>query len=176
MYEPKVNLIIALPGRVLISEHECSRKVRKPLMGKGKKSDKQVIDKNGNPVWHTVVEPDPAKTDILKIDVTEGNGKTTTITVHTRKAYPAQQRLSICKEAYEDFISTSVPEAFHAPKGFQPPTIPSVKGKKRFLYIGKSLKEQAWLEMSPTQRLEWHLRGICAAMGGVLDSYKVFDD
>ena len=48
MYEIKVNLIMSLPGRTMMSEQECLRKVRKPLMGKGKKANKQVIDKNGN--------------------------------------------------------------------------------------------------------------------------------
>ena len=75
MYEIKVNLIMTLPGRIMMSEQECLRKVRKPLMGKGKKANKQVIDKNGNPVWHTVLEADPAKTDRFQIDFVDKNGK-----------------------------------------------------------------------------------------------------
>ena len=74
MYEIKVNLIMTLPGRIMMSEQECLRKVRKPLMGKGKKANKQVIDKNGNPVWHTVLEANPAKTDRFQIDFVDKNG------------------------------------------------------------------------------------------------------
>lgn len=174
MYEPKLNLIMLLPGRTMMSEQECLRKVRKPLMGKGKKSDKQVIDKNGNPVWHTVIEPDPAKTDRFQIDFVDKNGKPDgSIVVSTRKSYPAKRYLSICEEAYEDYISNSVPEAFHAPKGFKP-HVPAIKKKSQSM--NSFLKECAWLEMSKTERLEWHLRGICAALGGVMDSYTVLED
>lgn len=177
MYENKVNLVIALPGRTMMSEQECLRKVRKPLMGKGKKSDKQVIDKNGNPVWHTVLEPDPAKTDRFQIDFKDKNGKPDgSIVVNTRKSYPAKQRLNICQEAYENFISASVPDAFYAPKGFKPPEVTTSTGKKRFKYKGVPIKEQAWLEMSQTERLEWHLKGVCAAMGGVMESYTMLDE
>ena len=168
---------MAIPGRVMMSEQECLRKVRKPLMGKGKKSDKQVIDKNGNPVWHTVLEADPARTDRFQIDFTDKNGKPDgSIVVYTRKSYPAKRHMNITNEAYEDFISKSVPESFHAPKGFKAPEIVTPKGKTRPKYINIALKEQAWLEMSETERLEWHLKGICQALGGVLDSYKVFED
>ena len=150
MYEIKVNLIMSLPGRTMMSEQECLRKVRKPLMGKGKKANKQVIDKNGKPDGYIIV--------------------------HTRKSRPAKRHLNICQEAYKDFISNSVPEQFHVPKGFKAPEVITPKGKKRPKYIGIALKQQAWLEMSKTERLEWHLRGLCTALGGVLDSYTVFDD
>jgi len=176
MYENKVNLVMVLPGRTMMSEQECLRKVRKPLMGKGKKSNKQVIDKNGNPVWHTVIEPDPAKTDRFQLDLTEFDGKITPIIVHTRKSRPAKQRLNICQEAYDNYISASTPDAFHAPRGFKPPEIITESGKKRFKYKGVPIKEQAWLEMSQTERLEWHLRSICAALGGVMETYMVLDE
>lgn len=177
MYEQKVNLVMVLPGRTMMSEQECLRKVRKPLMGKGKKADKQVIDKNGNPVWHTVIEADPAKTDSFQVDFTDKNGKPGGyIVVRTRKCYPAKRHLTICQESYDNFVSGSAPEAFHAPKGFKTPEVTTPKGKKRPKYIGISLKEQAWLEMSTNERLEWHLRGLCQGLGGMLDSYKVFED
>lgn len=177
MYEIKVNLIMSLPGRTMMSEQECLRKVRKPLMGKGKKANKQVIDKNGNPVWHTVLEANPAKTDRFQINFVDKNGKPDGyIVVHTRKSRPAKRHLNICQEAYKNFISNSVPEAFHVPKGFKAPEVITPKGKKRPKYIGIALREQAWLEMSETERLEWHLKGLCTALDGVLDSYEVLDD
>lgn len=175
MYETKVNLVMALPGRTMMSEQECLRKVRKPLM-KGKNANEQVIDKKGNPVWHTVIEPDPAKTDRFQIEVDPLDGRPVTITVSTRKSYPATRRLNICQEAYDNYISASVPEAFHAPKGFKPPKITTKSGKEVFKYTGVSPKKQAWLEMSQTERLKWHLRGICAALGGMMETYTVLDD
>lgn len=177
MYEIKGNLVMVLPGRTMMSEQECLRKVRKPLMGKGKKSDKQVIDKNGNPVWHTVLEANPAKTDSFQINFTDKNGKPDGyIIVRTRKCYPAQRRIAISKESYDYFTSDKVPMAFHASKDFKAPQIATLKGKQKAKYIGLSLKDQAWLEMSTNERLEWHLKELCDSLGGVLDSYQIFED
>ena len=177
MNEIKGNLIMFLPGRTMMSEQECLRKVRKPLMGKGKKSNKQVIDKNGNPVWHTVLEANPAKTDSFRINFTGENGKPDGyIIVRTRKCYPAQRRIAISKESYAAFTSDEVPRTFHTSKDFKAPKVITPKGKQKAKYIGLFLKNQAWLEMSTNERLEWHLKELCDSLGGVLDSYQIFED
>lgn len=166
MYELKINLTMALPGRVIMSEQECLRKVRRPLMGKGKKANKQVLDKNGNPVWVTVREPDPMKNDRHVIDLTGKDGTEETLVVFTRKARPASKSLNLSEESYNYFVSGECPEGFRAPRNFKPKVSP----------FRKSVNLQAWLAMSKEERLEWHLNNICESMGGTLASYSVHGD
>lgn len=157
---------MTLPGRVMLSEQECLSKVRKPLMGKGKKANKQVIDRNGNPVWVTVKEPNPMKHDRQVLRLIDNHGNEEAISVLTRKSRPASKTININKEAYNYFISAELPEGFHTPRNFKP-KVPPFK---------KPINLQAWLTMSKEERLEWHLMDICASMGGTLVSYNVFED
>lgn len=166
MYESKINLIMALPGRVIMSEQECLRKVRRPLMGKGKKANKQVLDKNGNPVWVTVKEPDPMKNDRDIINLTGKDGTKETFVIFTRKARPASKSLNLSEESYNYFVSDECPEGFHAPRNFKPKVSP----------FRKSVNLQAWLAMSKEDRLKWHLNSICESMGGTLTFYSVHGD
>lgn len=163
MNEIKLNLTMTLPGRVMLSEQECLRKVRKPLMGKGKKANKQVIDRNGNPVWVTVKEPNPMKHDRQVLHLVSDQGNEETIIVLTRKSRPASKTININEEAYNYFISAELPEGFHAPKNFKPKVSP----------FKKPINLQAWLAMSSEERLEWHLNNICESMGGTLASYNI---
>lgn len=163
MIDIKVNLIMVLPGRIMLSEQECLRKVRKPLMGKGKNSDKKIIDRKGREVWVTVKEPDPEKCQRTVIEFPERNGDC--ITVYTRGARSATKSLNISTQAYRHFIGREYPEGFKPPKGFKPN-----------FKLKRPATEQAWLGMNETERLEWHLRNICASMGGTLLSYNVFED
>lgn len=154
-----------LQGRTMLSEQGCLRKVRKPLMGKGKKAGKQVIDKNGKEVWVTVKEFDPAKSERFTIGLSDKDGNETPTTIYARGTRPASRTINISTQAYEYFISKELPEGFHASKTFKPN-----------FKLRKSVNEQAWLKMTETERLEWHLRDICASMGGTLVSYNVFGD
>lgn len=154
-----------LPGRTMRSEKECMRKVRKPLMGKGKKANKQVIDKNGKEVWVTVKEYDPTKTERFIVNLKNKDNTEIPTTVYTRGAKPATRTIQLSDQAYDYFISREVPEGFHAPKNFKPN-----------FKIRKSPNEQAWLQMSQEERLEWHLRDICASMHGTLGHYNIFED
>ena len=163
MNEFKLNLTMILPGRVMMSERECMRKTRKPLMGKGKKADKQVIDKEGKPVWVTVKEPDPLKCDKDVLHIMKNDGTEDILVVFTRKERPASKSVNLTNEAYEYFISSELPEGFHAPKNFKPKVSP----------FRKPVNLQCWLSMSETERLEWHLNNICASMGGTMASYTI---
>lgn len=154
-----------LQGRTMLSEQECMRKVRKPLMGKGKKANKQVIDRNGNEVWVTVKEFDPAKSEKFNIDLKDKEGHEVPTTIYTRGSRKSTKTININEQAYEYFISREVPLGFHAPKNFKPN-----------FKIRKSPNEQAWLQMSETERLEWHLNDICNSMKGTLMSYNVLED
>lgn len=165
MYETKVNLTMVLPGRIMMSERECLRKTRKPLMGKGKKSNKQVIDKNGNPVWVTVKELDPSKCDRNFIEITDQNGEIQKLQVLVPGNKPASKSMSLGMDSYRYFISSELPEGFRAPKTYKPKVSP--------FRIPVNL--QAWKEMSEAERLEWHLRDICHSQGGILVSYNVND-
>lgn len=165
MNELKLSLTIILPGRTLRSEKECMRKVRKPLMGKGKKANEQVIDKNGKEVWVTVKEFDPAKSERFIVNLKGKDNTEIPPTVYTRGAKPATKTININSQAYDYFIGREVPATFHAPKNCKPN-----------FKIRKSINEQAWLQMSQEQRLEWHLREICTSMNGVLSHYDIFED
>ena len=156
---------MTLKGRIMRSEQECLRKVRKPLMGKGKKANKQVIDKNGKEVWVTVKEADPTKTERFIVTLVNKEGQEVPTTIYARGTKPASRTINIGRQAYDYFIGKEVPETFHAPKNFKPN-----------FKIRKSPNEQAWLQMSSVERLEWHLKEICASMQGYLNSYSVLDD
>lgn len=134
-------------------------------MGKGKKAGKQVIDRNGNEVWVTKKEFDPAKSERFIIDLKDKDGNETPTTIYTRGARPATKTINISTQAYEYFISKELPEGFHAFKTFKPN-----------FKLSKSVNEQAWLKMTETERLEWHLNDICASMKGTLVSYNVFEN
>jgi len=151
-----------LPGRTMMSEQECSRKVRKPLLSKkGRNAGKPILDKSGNPVYVTVKEANPLKTDRSFVEI-EGNVET--IAVYTRKCKPATRRMNLSTECYNYFTSTECPYDFRAPQNFQPAKP----------YITKD--KRAWLAMDRTARLEWHLNQTCRALGGVLSEYTVLDD
>lgn len=156
---------MTLPGRVMMSRQECLRKTRKPLMGKGKKANKQIIGKDGNPVWTTVKELDPFKCDKYIIETIDANGEAKQLTVLIPKGKPASKSMGINKEAYKYFISDEMPEGFRAPKNFEPKVSPHKI----------SINLQAWKVMSETERLEWHLNNICLSQGGTLKSYSIND-
>ena len=134
-------------------------------MGKGTKADKQVIDKNGKEVWVTVKEFDPTKSKSFIINLKNKDNSKTPTTIYTRGARPATKTININSQAYDYFISREVPGGFHALKNFKPN-----------FRIRKSANEQAWLQMSQEQRLEWHLREICTSMNGLLVHYNIFED
>lgn len=161
----KLSLTMLLQGRTMLSEQECLRKTRKPLMGKGKKSDKQVIDRNGNPVWVTVKEYDPSKCERFNMDILDNEGHYKPVTVFTRGCKPATKTMNLGVDSYEYFISKEVPLGFHAPKNF-----------KMNFRIRKSANEQAWLQMSETERLEWHLNDICKSQNATLETYNVYEE
>lgn len=173
MYEPKVNLIMTLPGRVMMSKAETLRKVRKPLVNR---FGKEVKDKAGNVVWHTTMEYDPAKTESFQLQLEDKDGKPLeSFIVRTRGCKPAIKKMTINDEAYKSFISKEVPQKFKVPQGFVSPTI-KVGEKIKPKYPSLTPKEQAWLEMTPIERLEWHLKRLCESQNGVLQSYKVLED
>lgn len=90
------------------------------------------------------------KMDSHTMRVTGPNGSGyKTITFHTRKTKPAMQSINICKEAYDYMTSKECPT---------------------WSKIG------TWNQMKPKQRLESHLQRIAEHLGGIVISYKVFED
>lgn len=172
MYEQKINLIMLLPGRTIMSEQECFRKVRKPLI----KNGKEIKNKKGEPIYKTCYEPVPGKTTGFKMNFVDKNDTVDSIWINTRNCKSARRHLNICKEAYENFISTFVPMSFAAPAGFKTPTITNGKEILPKYTVGTPIKTQAWLEMSTIERLEWHLKALCSDLGGILESYKILED
>lgn len=142
-----------VPGAIMVSEQECSKQLKKPVITKkGKYAGKPTKDKNGNPVYHTVTVPDMSKLKAhhVKVDVPKEKKKET-IVYYTRRSKAVRQVLNISEESYQYFTSKEIPHGY-----------PS--------------RAYAWETLSKKQRLEWHLNSICESMGGVMNSYVVFND
>lgn len=178
MNDIKVNLTILVPGANMMSEQECSKQLKKPvIIQKGKYAGKQARDKKGNPLWHYVTSLDFEKHDRHDIVVESYQGREL-VTFYTRKSRPAKQSINMTTGAYDYFISNEVPQGYHAPKSFKPtkPIRSHLDRKTKKWVEGTPIEVQAWRATSKQQRLEWHLNSVCASMGGKLDSYTVFND
>lgn len=181
MSDVKVNLVIVIPGATMMSEQECSKQLRKPIINKkGKHAGKQARDKKGNLLWHYERVPDISKYDRhdIRVAPTKKGEKAEVITYYTRKFRGIRQVLNLTQEAYNYFISSDVPPGYRAPKNFKPYT--SIRShldrKTKKAVEGTSIEAQAWKASSMKERLEWHLNSICESMGGKMDSYTVFND
>ena len=178
MNDIKVNLTMLVPGATMMSEQECSKQLKKPvIVQKGKYASKQARDKKGNPLWHYVTVPDLEKYDRHDM-VVESYKEKEHVTFYTRKSRLAKQSINMTTEAYEYFIGNEVPQGYRAPKNFKPikPIRSHLDRKTKKWVEGTPIEVQAWKAASKLQRLEWHLHSICSSMGGTLDSYTVFND
>jgi hypothetical protein len=91
MDDIKVNLTILVPGATIMSEQECSKQLKKPVINqKGKYAGKQAKDKQGNLIWKYELGMDLSKYDKHHIIVETSKGREP-ITVHTRKYRYAKQ-------------------------------------------------------------------------------------
>lgn len=181
MNDIKVNLVVVVQGAAMMSEQECSKQLRKPIINKkGKYAGKQARDKKGNLLWYYETVPNLAKYDRndLKIGSVSEKSKPETITFYTRKNKEVKQSINMCQEAYNYMISTEMPYGYHAPKDFKPylPTRNRLDRKTKMWVEGFPIEVQAWKAASIQQRLEWHLNAIAASLGGRVDSYTVFND
>jgi len=177
----KINLVIVVQGAAMMSEQECSKQLRKPIINKrGKYAGKQARDKKGNLLWYYETVPDLTKYNRhdVEVDSLTEKGKTETLTYYTRKSREVKQSINMCQEAYDYMISSEMPHGYHAPKNFKPymPTRSRLDRKTKKWVDGTPLEVQAWRAASIQQRLEWHLNATAASLGGRVDSYTVFND
>ena len=176
----KINLVILTRGASMMSEQECSKQLKKPVINqRGKYAGKQARDKNGNFIWYYKTVPDLSKYD--RHDIRFASSKKTqteVLTYYTRKQKEIKQSINMTQEAYEYFISNEMPANYHAPKNFKPKIpVKSHLDKKAKKYVeGIPLDIQAWRAASTQERLEWHLNAIASDLGGKVDSYTVFED
>lgn len=181
MSDIKINLVVVVQGASMMSEQECSKQLRKPIINKrGKYAGKQARDKKGNLLWYYETVPDLTKYDRHDVEansLTE-KGKTETLVYYTRKSREVKQSINMCQEAYDYMISSEMPHGYHAPKNFKPymPTRSRLDRKTKKWVDGVPLEVQAWKATSIQQRLEWHLNATAASLGGRVDSYTVFND
>lgn len=168
MIDIKLNLVVVVPGATMMSEQECSKLLKEPVINKkGKYAGKQAKDKKGNLLYYNEIVPDMSKFDkhVFKIFNKEEN-KPETYVYFTRKNRPAKQTINISEEAYNYFISVEVPSGFRVPLELRA----SLKRSH------ESFETQAWKKIGEQGRLEWHLKSICDSMGGTMESYTVFDN
>ena len=177
----KVNLTMFVPGATMMSEQECSKQLRKPVINKrGRYAGKQARDKNGKLLWYYEKVPDLTKYDRhdIKVKSLAKKGETEVITYYTRKFREAKRVINLSPEAYNYFISSETPHGYRAPRSFKPyaPIRSHLDRKTKKWVDGTPIEVQAWQAASPEQRLEWHLNSIAASMGGRIASYTVFND
>jgi len=170
MNDIKVSLTIMLQGGTMWSRQECLKDLKEPvLISKGKYAGKPKRDKKGNIIYTTKRVVDETKVDHHEVRLTDKDGKLSEILhYHTRGAKPAKQVLPISQVAYDYFISSEVPDGYNFPRDFKP--------NKKLLKQGISVSSQAWNSQTPKQKLEWHLRRICATLNGTLGEYHIFND
>lgn len=182
MNDIKVNLVIIVQGATMMSEQECSKQLKMPILNKkGKYAGKQARDRKGNLLWRYETVPDLTKYnrhDIQLKSFQGGEAKIETLTCYTRKSRPVKQSINMCQEAYNYMISNEVPSEYRAPKNFKPymPTRSRLDRKTKKWVDGVPLEVQAWKAASIQQRLEWHLNATAASLGGRVSSYTVFND
>lgn len=165
MLDVKVNLIILLQGSTMLSEHECSKESKRPVINqRGRYAGKQKKDKDGNLVFESVIVPDMDKLDRHSLKLMGGE----IINYTTRKYRTVKQSINICKEAYKYMVGKEVPDGFKYPRDFKP--------NKTLLRRGMSVSSQAWNSKEKKEKLEWHLSRICESRGGQMGDYTVFDD
>lgn len=170
-----------VPGATIMSEQECSKQLRKPVINKrGRYAGKQARDKKGNLLWFFDTVPDLSKYDRhdVRVDSSTKKGETEILTYYTRKSRDAKQTINMSQEAYNYFISSEVPHGYRAPRSFKPyaPIRSHLDRKTKKWVDGTPIEVQAWRAASIEQRLEWHLNSICASLGGRMASYTVFND
>lgn len=175
MYEVKISCTISLPGRIMYNESECQTRVKTPLtIQRGKNAGKQIMDKNGNPVYMWAKGPDPYKHDSFELTI-DNDGKEETFTVQTRKSKPAQKVVRISQEAYWEMI-TKVPAKFRAPKGYKFDK-KNLSATDKEDYSNKSFADIAcWKAMTKEEKVEWHLKQFAKDEGGYLMDYVIFKD
>ena len=127
MSEIKVRLSLVVPGATLLSSQDCD-----------KMSKKEAYDHHA-----MVIEQQVRKGKKL---VTERE----TLHINTRKAKPARQCISICKEAYDHMID-----------GKEIP-IPALR--------------KVWGNMSVKERLDYHFGVIASDLNATSFSYEILDD
>lgn len=101
MNDIKLSLTVTLPGRVMFSEQECSKQLKKTIVDK--KNHKKVID---------VTVVDFAKTTEHSMVVeSKVDGKKVKETIHfrTRKCKPITQVINMTSEAYNYMVSAECP-------------------------------------------------------------------
>lgn len=181
MNDTKINLTILVPGATMLSEQECSKQLKKPIINtKGKYAGKQARDKAGKPLWYytTIMDSTKCTQHTIKVNSSEKKGEKELITFYTRKTRKAKQTLNISREAYEYFISKEAPFGYRAPKDFKPygPRRSRMDRKTKEWVEGTPIDVQSWRSLSEKEKLDWHMNAIAASMNGVVDSYVVFDD
>ena len=150
MNDIKISLTILVPGAKMLSEQECSKKLKKQLLiTKGKNAGKPAKDKNGNPIYIKELVPDTTKCDRHHLKVKDKEGSET-ITFFTRKSEMVKQVINMPTETYKYFVSNEVPAGFFPIKN--------------------------WRALSKKQKLEWHTNNIAEGLQGVVESYVVFED
>lgn len=181
MDDVKVNLTLLVPSATIMSEQECSKRLKKPVINKrGRYAGKQARDKQGNPLWHYVEVPDLEQYDknVMMLEKEGVKNAKEPLVYYTRKQRMVRQTLNMTSAAYNYFISKEMPQGYHAPKNFKPymPIRSHLDRKTKKWVEGISIDAQAWKAASTQQRLEWHLNSICASLGGIMGSYTVFND
>lgn len=105
MTDIKLSLTIILPGRVMFSQEESLKELKKPL----RNSKGKIIKKRGRIVYKTVKVPAFDKNDTFTLALGPDKEETT---VFVRKTRPVKQIINMTEEAYESMLSKFPPNNY----------------------------------------------------------------
>lgn len=116
-----------------------------------KTTRKVKVLKNGKKIFKKEYVEDPEKVTAHTILV-EGSkkGKPEAIHYTTRKARPVKQVINIGKEGYDGLVH-NIPAKFRR-------------------------KKQEWLKLPEKLRVNFNVYGLAESLGGIVDSYVIFED
>lgn len=147
MSEPKLRVSITLPGGVMMSKQLCFKNSIETVKGKQVKREVPI----DGMVEHTHLS-------VLHVDPKSGKKFTGHYDIYVPKCVPATQVITMTKDAYDFFVSSSAPAWFRVP------------GKNR------NQSQDAWRKLSQEDRIRVHLTRVAESFGGELQDFQVLDD
>lgn len=116
-----------------------------------KTTRKVKVLKNGKKIFKKETAEDPEKVIVHTIRV-DGKKKEKPEVIHytTRKFRPAKQTINISRDAYEGMID-DIPRRF--------------KNRKSY-----------WLSLPKKSRIDFNVNELAKSLGGIVDSYVIFED
>lgn len=147
MSEAKLRVSITLPGGVMYTRQLCLKTSEETI--KGKKVKREVPIEGMCEHTHLAVP---------HIDPKTGKRFTGHYDIYVPKSKPANQVITMTKDAYDYFVSSAAPAWFR------------VAGKNR------NQTQDIWKKLPEEERIRVHLNRVAESFGGELADFQILDD